>query len=66
MSNPEAGALSFAMISQMVTDASEEAVTADNFFGIITVLDDFAGLAGFIVETQRQSRRRESPLTSAT
>jgi golgi-specific brefeldin A-resistance guanine nucleotide exchange factor 1 len=66
MSNPEAAVLTFSMISRMISDTGEPQVTADNFFGIVTVLDDFAALAGFIVDNQRQARRREPPLTSTT
>ena len=66
IAHPEAATIAFDMVTRLVTDPSEDLVNADNYQGITAVLDEFASFAGTAVEAQRQQRRRESPLTSAT
>ncbi|KAF8498362.1 Sec7-domain-containing protein [Gautieria morchelliformis] len=57
ISHPEASKLSFDMIQNLATDALKGSVTADNFAGLVAVLDDFASAAGYAVEGQRQDKR---------
>jgi hypothetical protein len=52
------------MIQKLATDAPEGSVTADNFAGLVAVLDDFASAAGYAVERQRQDKRRAADTSS--
>jgi golgi-specific brefeldin A-resistance guanine nucleotide exchange factor 1 len=49
----------------MVSDGPEQQVVPDNFSGMVTLLDDFASVAGHVVETQQAQGRRKEPLTAA-
>jgi brefeldin A-resistance guanine nucleotide exchange factor 1 len=66
VSHPEAANKVFDAVFKLVTDSSENLVSVDNYTGIITVLDEFASIAGTAIEAQRQQRRREPPPTSTT
>lgn len=57
ISHPEASKLSFDMIQKLATDYPEGSVTADNFGGLVAVLDDFASAAGAAMEGQSQYKR---------
>jgi hypothetical protein len=65
ISHPEAARLSFDLITGLASDGPEQLVTADNFSGLITVLDDFATTAGTSTESQQHQGRRHEPLTSS-
>jgi len=58
ISHPEASKPAFDLISQIVTVDDGKAVTGDNIHGIITILDDFATLAGLATEEKQQQQRR--------
>lgn len=45
------------MIQSLAANNPEGSVTADNFVGLIAVLDDFATAAGTVVEGQGQDKR---------
>ncbi|KAJ7702369.1 hypothetical protein B0H17DRAFT_1167206 [Mycena rosella] len=65
ISHPEAARLSFELITNLVLDGREQAVTIDNFTGLLNLLDEFAAAAGAVVEGQHHQGRRHEPLTSA-
>lgn len=56
ISHPEASKLSFNLVQKLATDAPERSVTADNFVGLLAVLDDFASAAGAAMEGQKQDK----------
>jgi brefeldin A-resistance guanine nucleotide exchange factor 1 len=65
ISNPEASPQSFELVMGLALRGQDQLVTADNFTGLITMLDEFAMVAGVAVEShQRQGRRRE-PLNAS-
>ena len=61
----EASKIAFDLIKSLV--ASEDRVTADNFGGLVTILDEFATTAGLAVESrkQQQQQRRGAAQASA-
>ncbi|KAJ3572817.1 hypothetical protein NP233_g2836 [Leucocoprinus birnbaumii] len=65
--HPEAARLSFDLTTSLTSPApgTESSVTLDNFPGLVTILDDFAAVAGFSTERHQQRGRRVEPLTSA-
>ncbi|KAL4268665.1 SEC7 domain-containing protein [Pleurotus pulmonarius] len=65
MSNPEASRLSFEFICTLTGDGPSQVVTADNFAGLVMILDDFATAAGKATESQQTKGRQKQQLTSA-
>lgn len=65
MSNPEASRLSFEFICTLIGDGPSQVVTADNFAGLVMILDDFATAAGKAIESQQTKGRQKQQLTSA-
>ncbi|KAG5650374.1 hypothetical protein H0H81_012461 [Sphagnurus paluster] len=65
MLNAEAARMSFNLITGMVSDGSDQLITPDNFSGLITILDDFATIAGTTTENKQQKGRRAEPVTTA-
>ncbi|PBK77654.1 Sec7-domain-containing protein [Armillaria solidipes] len=65
ISHPEAARLSFELVTSLVADGPQQFITVDNFSGLITLLDEFASIAGTSVQSQQHGRRRE-PATSAS
>lgn len=57
--------MSFDLITTIASDGSEQLVTVDNFTGLITILDDFATIAGASAEIKQQRGRRAEPLSSS-
>ncbi|EMD38471.1 hypothetical protein CERSUDRAFT_113640 [Gelatoporia subvermispora B] len=60
ISHPEASRPSFELITRLVSEGHEQRVTADNFPGLIAVLDEYATAAGTAVEAQQQGRRNQA------
>jgi brefeldin A-resistance guanine nucleotide exchange factor 1 len=50
---------------KLASKGSEQAVTGDNFAGLVTVLDEFATAAGVVLESQQRQGRRKEQLTSS-
>lgn len=65
MAHPEAARLSFELVDAVTQEGPENAVSLDNMFGLLTVVDDFAAVAGHLQEQQQQRGRRAETLTSA-
>ncbi|KAF8078137.1 hypothetical protein FPV67DRAFT_1464319 [Lyophyllum atratum] len=63
--NSEAAQMSFDLITNIASDSSDQLITVDNFSGLITILDDFATIAGTSSESRQQKGRRAEPLTSS-
>lgn len=57
--------MSFDLITSIASDGSDQLVTVDNFPGLITLLDDFATIAGMASEGRQQKGRRTEPLASS-
>ncbi|KAG5645886.1 hypothetical protein DXG03_005033 [Asterophora parasitica] len=65
MFNSEAARMSFDLITSLASDGPEQLVTVDNFSVLITILDDFATMAGSSTESRQQrGRRAEHPTSS--
>ncbi|KAH8108152.1 Sec7-domain-containing protein [Cristinia sonorae] len=58
--HPEASRQSFELVQSLITDGPTQHVTPDNLVGLITVLDEYANVAGDAVETQQQGRRTQT------
>ncbi|THH01721.1 hypothetical protein EW026_g1024 [Hermanssonia centrifuga] len=56
----EASRQSFELIHKMVSDGPEQRLTADNFVGLVNVLDEYATVASFATEAQQQGRRAQA------
>jgi hypothetical protein len=56
--------MTFEYLNQLITSQSE-LVTADNYVGIIMLLDEVALVASVVAETHVQQRPREPPLSAA-
>lgn len=56
----EASRQSFELIESLVSDNPERRVTIDNFGGIVTVLDEYATVAGIATDSQQQGRRTQA------
>ena len=65
MPHPEAARLSFELIQALTEEGPDNAVVPDNFSGLLTVLDDFATMAGAVQEQQHPRGRRAEPLSVA-
>jgi golgi-specific brefeldin A-resistance guanine nucleotide exchange factor 1 len=65
MTQPEAARLSFDLIAGLCRDGPEQLVTVDNFLGLVTLLDDFATIAGTVTEGQQQHGPRNQTLTAS-
>ncbi|KAF5358079.1 hypothetical protein D9756_001747 [Leucocoprinus leucothites] len=63
--HPEAARLSFDLTTNLTSPEADSVVSLDNFPGLVTILDDFAAVAGFTTERHQQRGRRVEPLTSA-
>ena len=63
--HPEAARLSFDLITSLTSSENSSTVSLDNFPGLVTILDDFAAVAGFAAERLQRRGRRAEPLTSA-
>jgi len=61
----EAARLSFDLTIGLASSGNSSSVSLDNFPGLITILDDFAAVAGFAAERHQQRGRKVEPLTSA-
>jgi golgi-specific brefeldin A-resistance guanine nucleotide exchange factor 1 len=59
-----AASMTFEFLLQLLSIQSE-LVTADNYSGIVLLLDEFASIASVVVDNHAQQRRREPPLTAA-
>ncbi|OCH87410.1 Sec7-domain-containing protein [Obba rivulosa] len=60
ISHPEASRPSFELVMRLVSEGPEQRVTADNFPGLVTILDEYATAAGIAVEAQQQGRRNQA------
>lgn len=65
ISHPEAARQSFELITSLASDGPSQLVLADNFTGLVTLLDDFITSTGLAVESQHRQGRRKEPLTAA-
>lgn len=65
MAHPEAARLSFELVDAVSQEGPENTVSLDNMFGLLTIVDDFATVAGHLQEQQQQRGRRAETLTSA-
>jgi len=65
MSHAEAARMSFDLIETLTAEGPDNAVTVDNFIGLLTVCDDFATFAGTLQEHHQHRGRRAEPLTTA-
>ncbi|KAJ3778565.1 hypothetical protein FB446DRAFT_840732 [Lentinula raphanica] len=65
ITHSEAARLSFDLLNNLVADGPEQLVTVDNFSALVTLLNDFATIAGVAVEAHQQQGRRHGPLTAA-
>jgi brefeldin A-resistance guanine nucleotide exchange factor 1 len=63
--HPEAAQLSFDLATSLTSSGADSSVSLDNFPGLVTILDDFAAVAGFTTERHQQRGRKLEPLTSA-
>ncbi|KAJ3779473.1 hypothetical protein GGU10DRAFT_403500 [Lentinula aff. detonsa] len=66
LTHSEAARLSFDLVNSLVADGPEQLVTMDNFSALLTLLNDFATIAGGTVEAHQNQRRRHGPLTVST
>jgi golgi-specific brefeldin A-resistance guanine nucleotide exchange factor 1 len=64
IAHPEASRQSFDLIVGLASDGPGQLVTADNFSGLIRLLDDFATAAGTFIESQQHHGRRNQPLNA--
>jgi len=62
--NPEAARMSFDLIASMAADGPDQIVTADNFLGLVTILDEFVTIAGAAMQDRPNKGRRTEPLTT--
>lgn len=60
MTHHEAAKTSFDLV-QEILGRGEDVVTADNLFGFITILDEYASIAGAIVDDARQRDLKRAP-----
>ena len=65
LSQHEAARLSFEFITSLCRDGPDQIVTADNFGGLIALLDDFATAAGVVIESHQLQGSRHQTLTAA-
>ena len=65
MSHAEAARLSFDLIEVLTEDGPENAISTDNFTGLLTVLEDFATAASTQQEQLQQRGRRVESLSSS-
>jgi len=65
MPHPEAARMSFELIEALAADGPDNSVTPDNFYGLLTVLDDFTTNAAIVQEQQQPRGRRAEPLSTA-
>jgi len=61
----EGARMSFDFITTVTTDGPDQLITGDNFVGLVTVLDDFATVAGISTESKQAQGRRNEPLNSS-
>jgi len=61
----EAARLSFDLTTSLTSSGNSSSVSLDNLPGLVTILDDFAAVAGFAAERHQKRGRRAEPLTSA-
>jgi golgi-specific brefeldin A-resistance guanine nucleotide exchange factor 1 len=57
--------MSFDLITTITSDGPDQLITGDNFVGLVTILDDFATVAGTSTESKQVKGRRNEPLTSS-
>lgn len=57
--------MSFDLITTITSDGPDQLITGDNFVGLVTILDDFATIAGTSTESMQVKGRRNEPLTSS-
>ena len=57
--------MSFDLITAITSDGPDQLIMGDNFVGLITILDDFATVAGTSTESKQVKGRRNEPLTSS-
>lgn len=57
--------MSFDFVTAITSDGPDQLVTEDNFVGLITILDDFATIAGTSTESKQVKGRRNEPLSSS-
>lgn len=60
ISHPEASRLTFDLLTELVSDGSQQQVTPDNFVGLVSVLEEFVMAASVVVEAQQQGRRTQA------
>ena len=56
--------MSFDLVSSIAADGPDQIVTADNFLGLVTILDEFVTIAGAAVRDRPNKGRRTEPLTT--
>jgi brefeldin A-resistance guanine nucleotide exchange factor 1 len=57
MAQPEASRQSFDLLLSLTSEGPDQCVHADNFVGIINLLDEYATTAGSVAERQQKERR---------
>jgi len=57
--------MSFELIEALAAEGPDNSISLDNFAGLLTVLDDFAGSASTLQEQQQHKGRRAEPLSSS-
>jgi brefeldin A-resistance guanine nucleotide exchange factor 1 len=65
LSQHEAARLSFEFITSLCRDGPDQIVRADNFAGLVALLDDFATTAGVVTESHQKQGSRNQSLTAA-
>lgn len=65
MAHPEAARMSFDLIEALTTEGPDNYLSVDNFFGLLTIVDDFATAASALQEQQQHKGRRAETLSSA-
>ena len=58
--HPEASRQTFELVQSLVSESSESRISADNFSGLVAVLDEYATAARLATEAQQQGRRTQA------
>lgn len=51
----------FSLLVSLADDGPEQTVSADNFPGLVSILDEYASVAGHAVEVAGHAERRRGP-----
>ena len=57
--------MSFELITNIASTGPDQLVTVDNFLGLVTILDDFATIAGKATESRQIRGYQNEPLSSS-